>query len=72
MLVRILHRLGIVRGVWLQDRWGKLYITIKRHDPFGDHWVHVYPFLRIGRVVLNADGTCSSESSTYIERWVDF
>jgi hypothetical protein len=71
MLVRILHKLGLVKGIWLEDCEGEIYTTIKHKNPFGKKWAYVYPFTKIGCVKLNEDGTCTGKSS-YIKRWIDF
>lgn len=70
-MLRILYYLGIVDLVWLESCSGIQYLTIKKKNPFGEYWCHVYPYTKIGHVILNEDGTCSGKS-TYIERWVDY
>jgi len=70
-LVRILHKLGLVKGIWLEDDFGEVYMTIKHKNPFGKNWAHVYWFTKIGHVWLMDDGTCTGRSG-YIKRWKDF
>jgi hypothetical protein len=67
-MVWLLHKLGLVQGIWLQDHHGKTYRTWVRKTPFEKKWAPVYPFTGVGSVILNPDGTCSG-SSIYIERW---
>lgn len=56
--------------VVLQDWEGKMYYTIGYiNSEFGTKWACVYPFTAVGFVVLKDDGTTSSRSSSYIERW---
>lgn len=68
MLIRLLNALGIIRGVWLLDFQGEEYLSIARQGHSGGLWAYVYPFTRIGHVVLNDDKTCSGCSS-YITKW---
>ena len=69
MLIRILHKLGIIDGILLEDFQYRTYISIKRKNKFGK-WAYVYPFTKVGHVKLNEDGTCFGESF-YIDKWID-
>ena len=73
LLKKILHKLKIVKLVWLQDFDGQLYLTwITKTNPFDDQPAcHVHPFFSVGYVVLKPDGTCSGLNETihYIEKW---
>ena len=70
MIIRLLDRLGIVKGVYLEDCWGGVYETVaNRKHPFRDAYTaHVYAFTGIGDVILNADGSTGG-GSCYIRRW---
>lgn len=72
MLIRLLDKLRIVRGVWLRDFEGDIYETweIRGYDPFKPDCKHarVFPFMRVGRVTLNDDGTTGGRSS-FITHW---
>jgi hypothetical protein len=65
-LVAFLLRKKLVR---LKDFEGDFYLTwTNRKASFtGDSIAYVYPFSRIGRVILHSDGTCNAES--YIKQW---
>jgi len=67
IMIRILHKLGLVHGVFLEDFEGEIYKTWMIQSPFGHKYAYVYPFVKIGYVQLWGDGTCSS--TCYIERW---
>ena len=70
IIIRILHKLGVVKGIFLQDHTLEIYTTIKKQNEFNDIYAHVYPFLKVGYVILNKDGTCSGPS-IYIKKWLD-
>jgi hypothetical protein len=53
--------------VWLRDFQNEVYLTKVNYGPWGK-WAYVYPFLKIGNVSLNDDGTCGGKSS-YVEKW---
>lgn len=67
-LVRTLHKMGLVKGVALEDHWGKIYYSIKKRHPLkeGVWYAHVYPGSKVGFVILKDDGTCEG-SSSYID-----
>lgn len=67
MIIKLLHYLGIVEGVYLIDSFGEVYLTCKRKNPFNT-FANVYPVFRVGHVVLHEDGTCSG-TSCYIKEW---
>lgn len=70
LIVKIAALLLGGEPVVLQDWQGETYYTIAYvNAEFGTKWARVYPFTAVGFVVLNDDGTTSSRSSSYIERW---
>lgn len=73
MFVKILHWLGIVDGVLLADTNDNVYRTWKRQHPvYGHYWAYVYPFTKLGRVILGPNGSVDSRSeSKYIVNWID-
>lgn len=66
MMARLLSRLGVVRGVWLEDYRHEIYGTWARKSPFGRVMAYVYPWHKIGCVLLCEDGTVPN---SYIKRW---
>lgn len=68
MIVRLLNYLGIVKGVYLRDRWGEVFITWERRNPWAFS-AFKYPFMRIGQVTLEKDGKTGGEA-THIKEWV--
>lgn len=58
--------------VVLEDFEGEFYFTLERVSPFGKKFAYVYWLSRLGFVVLNEDGTCSTNSSSFIKRWKYF
>ena len=70
-MVRLLDFLGIVNGVFLLGSDGTVYPTWIKRNPFGIKTAHVYPFTKIGRVDLLADGEIDPSSpSSYIKKWM--
>lgn len=69
-MVWLLNKLGLVKGIYLRDREGDVYKTWIRKNPFKDLEgnAHVYPFTRVGKVLLYKDGTTGGWSS-YIKQW---
>lgn len=66
-LVRLLDFFRIVRGIYLEDFEGEVYCTWVRNDPFNTKMVRIYPFMRLGRVSLNPDGTVRQPH--YCKKW---
>jgi hypothetical protein len=66
-VIWLLHKLGILRGVWLLDFQGDTYRTYMRETPFG-RYAYVYPWTRVGNVALKEDGTTGGPSC-YVHFW---
>ena len=67
------HLIALLTGgkvVYLLDWKDRTYRTIAyKHKMIKDtKWAHVYPYFRIGHVILKADGTTGGESE-YIKKW---
>lgn len=56
------------KKIYLLDRWNDQYSTRINTDTNGVKWAYVYPFSKVGHVILNDDGTTSGECS-YIQQW---
>lgn len=71
MLIRILSKLGLITGIWLEDWKGNLYYTKLKKNPSGLKWAYSYPFTHISRWVLNNDGSIDRKKSeyTFMEKW---
>ncbi len=68
MLLKLLHKLKLIKLIWLIDHEQEVYLTwVDRDTPFG-LVCNIYPFTRTGKVLLNPDGTTSGPSS-YIKYW---
>lgn len=52
----------------LEDMDGCIYNTLERKTVFGNK-AYVYWYTQIGSVNLEADGTCTGLSSSYIKKW---
>lgn len=69
-MIWLLDKLHIVRGVYLLDQWGEIRTTWIMNDPFtpqGTLMAWIYPWTKVGRVCLLADGTVKQPS--YIKEW---
>lgn len=66
--VPLLASLGIIEPIVLIDAWGEEYYTWVKGIEDGVKWGYVYPFGRIGWVILNQDGTVGGKS-IYIKSW---
>lgn len=67
MLIRLLSFLGVIRGVILVDFQGKEYLSWAKRGGFST-WCHVYPWMKVGHVILHPTGDTTGDSS-YIKRW---
>ena len=70
-MLRLLALLGIIEIVILLDKDGQEFWTYKRKRAIGGYQAFVYPFTRVGHVILNDDGTCSGRSC-YIKSWIPY
>ena len=68
MILKLLHRIGLIKAVWLQDHQGEVYLSRQRIDGFGNYWCYVYNFTHVGHVILNKVGSCGGSASD-IEKW---
>lgn len=56
--------------VWLEDHWGREYVTIAKRNKFGKFTCPVYWFVNVGHCVLLEDGVVDPKSNApYIKRW---
>ena len=71
MLIRILNKLGLVTGIWLEDFQYEVSYSILRTNPSGQKWAYKFPFIHISRWVLNDDGSIDTEKSdhSYMRKW---
>jgi len=67
----LLHKLHVVKLVWLEDFEGVSYLSIKRKHPFGGNWCYVYPIYKIGHVNLLDNGVTTGQSND-ITKWKDY
>ena len=68
-MIRLLHKLKIVKGVVLIDRNDRLYITRRRKDRSTKrYYCYVLPFTKTGKTYLKDDHTVEGKFF-YIKRW---
>ena len=66
LFLKILAALHLVKLVWLKHYDDDVSLGIKRKDGFNSY-CYVHPFVGVGYVKLNDDGT--TEGSSYIDEW---
>ena len=67
--VRLLDRLGLVKGIRLVGIFDEQYFTwVKRYKGAYFWYAHVYPQSKVGHVFLLQNGWCFGKSS-YIKYW---
>lgn len=70
IFMRLLAKWRKGKLVWLQDFEGEIYLTIATQDKYGNLHCPVYPYSKVGRVILLPRGKISSISySRYITQW---